>query len=73
MIQFYEHTETGYAMRTWENAKRADLTIAFAIDFDTGRDPYKESKLREISSNRFNQRISRSGAVRPLIPSHENV
>ncbi len=35
MIQFYEHSETGYALRTWENAKRADLTIAFAIDFDT--------------------------------------
>lgn len=35
MINFYEHTETGYALRTWENAKRADLTIAFAIDFDT--------------------------------------
>lgn len=35
MIQFQEHTETGYALRTWENAKRADLTIAFAIDFHT--------------------------------------
>lgn len=35
MIQFQEHTETGYALRTWENAKRADLTIALAIDFST--------------------------------------
>lgn len=36
MIQFHEHTETGYAMRTWENCRRADLTIAFAVDFNTG-------------------------------------
>lgn len=35
MIQFYEHTETGYAMRTWENAKRAGLTAAFAVDFNS--------------------------------------
>lgn len=35
MIQFQEYTETGYALRTWENAKKADLTIAFAVDFDT--------------------------------------
>lgn len=35
MIKFYEHDQTGYALRTWENAKRADMTIAFAIDFTT--------------------------------------
>lgn len=35
MINFYEHTETGYALRTWENAKRADLTVAIALNFDT--------------------------------------
>lgn len=35
MIQFQEHTETGYALRTWENARKADLTIAFALDFST--------------------------------------
>lgn len=35
MITFQEHTETGYAMRTWDNARLSDLTIAFAIDFTT--------------------------------------
>lgn len=35
MITFQEHKETGYAMRTWENARLSDLTIAFAIDFNT--------------------------------------
>lgn len=35
MIIFNEHKETGYAMRTWDNARLADLTIAFAIDFNT--------------------------------------
>lgn len=35
MIIFQEHKETGYAMRTWDNARLSDLTIAFAIDFNT--------------------------------------
>lgn len=35
MIEFIEHKETGYAMRTWDNARLSDLTIAFAIDFTT--------------------------------------
>lgn len=35
MIIFQEHTQTGYAMRTWDNARLSDLTIAFAIDFTT--------------------------------------
>lgn len=35
MIIFEEHNETGYAMRTWDNARLSDLTIAFAIDFTT--------------------------------------
>lgn len=35
MINFQEHTQTGYAMRTWDNARLSDLTIAFAIDFNT--------------------------------------
>lgn len=35
MIIFEEHKETGYAMRTYDNARLADLTIAFAIDFTT--------------------------------------
>lgn len=35
MITFQEHSETGYAMRTWDNARLSDLTIAFAIDFTT--------------------------------------
>ena len=35
MIIFQEHNETGYAMRTWDNARLSDLTIAFAIDFTT--------------------------------------
>lgn len=34
-INFQEHTETGYAIRTWDNARLSDLTIAFAIDFNT--------------------------------------
>lgn len=35
MITFIEHKETGYAMRTYDNARLADLTIAFALDFTT--------------------------------------
>lgn len=35
MITFQEHEQTGYAMRTRENARLSDLTIAFAIDFTT--------------------------------------
>lgn len=35
MINFIEHTQTGYAMRTWDNARLSDLTVAFAIDFTT--------------------------------------
>jgi hypothetical protein len=35
MITFIEHEQTGYAMRTWDNARLSDLTIAFAIDFTT--------------------------------------
>ncbi len=35
MIQFIEHNEPGYATRTIVNAKSADLTIAFAVDFKT--------------------------------------
>lgn len=35
MITFQEHEQTGYAMRTWDNARLSDLTIAFAIDFNT--------------------------------------
>lgn len=34
-INFQEHPQTGYAMRTWDNATLSDLTIAFAIDFNT--------------------------------------
>lgn len=26
MITFQEHKETGYAMRTWDNARLSDLT-----------------------------------------------
>lgn len=55
MIQFYEHSETGYALRTWENAKRADLTIAFAIDFDTAGEKLTRKaaygKYRSINLN----------------------
>jgi len=35
MITFLEHPDPSYALRTHENAKRADLTIAFALDFNT--------------------------------------
>lgn len=35
MITFIEHTEPGYALRTVTNARAADLTIAFAVDFTT--------------------------------------
>lgn len=35
MINFIEHKETGYTMRTYDNARLADLTIAFALDFTT--------------------------------------
>jgi hypothetical protein len=35
MIKFIEHTEPGYAARTIANAKAADLTMAFAVDFET--------------------------------------
>lgn len=35
MIIFTEHPDPGYALRTYENAKLADLTIAFALDFNT--------------------------------------
>jgi hypothetical protein len=34
-IKFIEHKIAGYASRTIENVKSADLTIAFAINFDT--------------------------------------
>lgn len=35
MIKFIEHHEPSYANRTIANAKVADLTIAFAVDFKT--------------------------------------
>lgn len=35
MIRFLEHHEPGYANRTIANARAADLTIAFAVDFTT--------------------------------------
>jgi hypothetical protein len=35
MIKFIEHEQTGYAMRTWDNARLSDLTIAFSVDFTT--------------------------------------
>lgn len=35
MIQFIEHPHTGYALRTLDNAKFSDITIAFADDFST--------------------------------------
>jgi len=35
MIIFQEHTQTGYAMRTWDNARLSDLTVAIANDFST--------------------------------------
>lgn len=35
MITFQEHSDPGYALRTLANAKVADLTIAFALDFTT--------------------------------------
>lgn len=35
MIRFIEHHEPGYAARTVVNARSADLTIAFAVDFKT--------------------------------------
>lgn len=35
MIQFIEHPHTGYALRTLDNAKFSDITIAFADDFGT--------------------------------------
>ncbi len=35
MITFQEHQETGYAMRTWDNARLSDLTVAIANDFSS--------------------------------------
>lgn len=35
MIRFIEWHEPGYALRTVANARAADLTIAFAVDFTT--------------------------------------
>lgn len=33
MITFHEHTETDYAMRTWDNARLSDLTILKVIRY----------------------------------------
>lgn len=35
MIKFIEDTHSGYSHRTYENARLADATIAFAADFET--------------------------------------
>lgn len=35
MITFIEHEQTGYAMRTWDNARLSDLTVAIANDFSS--------------------------------------
>lgn len=35
MIIFNEHPQTGYALRTWENARLSDLTVAIANDFSS--------------------------------------
>lgn len=34
-VQLCEHPSAGYAPRTWENARRADVTVAFAVDYTT--------------------------------------
>lgn len=61
MIQFQEHTETGYALRTWENARLADLTIAFAVDFDTAGEKLTRKgaygKYRSIDLNDSESKI----------------
>jgi hypothetical protein len=35
MLTIVEHKSSSYAPRTWHNAKTADLTVAFAVDFTT--------------------------------------
>jgi hypothetical protein len=35
MITFIEHEQTGYAMRTWDNVRLSDLTVAIANDFSS--------------------------------------
>lgn len=34
-LEVIEHSSSSYGPRTWHNAKAADLTVAFAINFET--------------------------------------
>lgn len=34
-LRIREHASGSYGPRTWENAKKGDVTVAFAVDFET--------------------------------------
>jgi hypothetical protein len=34
-VKIREHASASYGPRTWENAKKGDVTVAFAVDFET--------------------------------------
>lgn len=53
MVNLIEHTSIHYAPRTWQNAKKADFTLAFALHFDTAGEilTAKASQPRYLSTH----------------------
>lgn len=49
MIKVSEHTSASYAPRTYHNASRADITVAFAVDFETAG----ERLTRKAAGSRY--------------------
>lgn len=50
MIEFIEDTSEGYAHRTYENARLADATLAFAVDFETSGE-----KMTKAAAEKYNK------------------
>ncbi|AUR87503.1 hypothetical protein NVP1101O_092 [Vibrio phage 1.101.O._10N.261.45.C6] len=46
-----EHKSPSYVPRTWHNASSADLTVAFAVDFDSAGERLTKKAALETSGN----------------------
>lgn len=50
ILEINEHKSTSYAPRTWANASKGQITIAFAVEFDTAGEKLTETAAK--NSNR---------------------
>lgn len=70
MIQFIEDNHASYAHRTKENAKLADVTLAFAVDFTTSGERLTEESARKHKKGYYAINIKETDKVNDFLEKY---